>query len=68
MVEMHPVRSEAISAIGHDAKTGEVHVAFRSGGLHKFGPFGAEDFQRFKQAESIGKHFHASIRPKAIKK
>ena len=66
-VDMVPVKSSAIKAVGHDAGTGIVHVEFHSGGTHRFGPMSAAEFERFRNAESIGKHFHAHIRAKAIK-
>jgi hypothetical protein len=66
-VEMVPVQSEAIAAIGHDASTNTVHVEFHSGGTHPFGPFTREEFEAFRDAGSVGKHFHANIRKKAMK-
>lgn len=67
ITEMVPVTSQAIRAIGHDASTGMVHVEFHSGGTHRFGPFTQEQFARFRDAESVGRHFHSHVREKAIK-
>jgi hypothetical protein len=64
---MIPVKSEAIAAVGHDEATNTVHVEFRSGGTHMFGPLTKQEFERFRDAGSVGKHFHAHIRAKAIK-
>lgn len=66
-VEMIPVESSAIAAVGHDAATNTVHVAFHSGGTHQFGPVTKQEFDSFRNAESLGKHFHAHIRAKAMK-
>lgn len=66
--EMYPVTSQAIRAVGHDPSTGVVHVEFHSGGTHLFGPMSKEEFERFRDAESVGKHFHAHVRARAIKK
>jgi hypothetical protein len=66
-VQMHSVSSEGISAVGHDAKTGTIHVTFKSGDTHPFGPFTTWEFAAFKAAPSIGKHFHANIKRKALK-
>ena len=66
-VSMVPVSSSAIRAVGHDPSTGIVHVEFHSGGTHPFGPMTKEEFERFRNADSIGKHFHAHIKAKAIK-
>lgn len=66
-IDMVPVESAAIKAVGHDASTGIIHVEFHSGGTHLFGPFTTRDFESLLDADSIGKHFHANIRVKAIK-
>ena len=66
-IDMCPVSSTAIKALGHDPATGVVHVEFHSGGTHLFGPFTAKEFGAFLAADSIGKHFHAYVRAKAMK-
>lgn len=66
-IDLVPVESAAIKAVGHDASTGIIHVEFHSGGTHLFGPFTARDFESLLDADSIGKHFHANISVKAIK-
>ena len=65
--EMVPVESSAIKAVGHDASTSTIHVQFHSGGTHLFAPFTQAEFERFRTARSIGKHFHAHLRAKAVK-
>jgi hypothetical protein len=67
ITEMVPVQSTAIKAVGHDASTGLVHVEFHTGGTHAFGPLTKAEFERFRDAPSIGKHFHAHVRAKAVK-
>jgi hypothetical protein len=64
---MFPVQSAGIAAIGHDASTATVHVRFHSGGTHQFGPMTKQEFEAFRNAPSIGKHFHAHVRAKAMK-
>lgn len=66
-IDKTPVKSSAIQTVGHDPATGIIHVEFRSGGTHPFGPFTREEYERFRDADSIGKHFHSHIRAKAIK-
>jgi hypothetical protein len=66
-IDMVPVISSAIKAVGHDSSTNTVHVEFHSGGTHQFGPFTKAEFERFRDADSIGKHFHSHVRAKAIK-
>ena len=63
---MDKVQSEAIHSLGYDKATGAISVAFHSGGTHKFGPFSEHDYEAFKNASSIGKHFHAHIRAKKL--
>ncbi len=65
-VEMVPVKSSAINAVGCHAPSGTIHVEFGSGGTHLFGPFTQREFERFRDAASTGKHFHVYIRAKAI--
>ena len=64
---MQPVQSSAIRAVGHDGETNMIHVEFHSGGTHKFGPFTPREFEAFLTSSSIGEHFHANIRSKAVK-
>lgn len=64
-IQMIPVKSSAISAVGYDGST--VHVEFKSGGTHQFGPVSKSEFDKFASASSLGGHFHKHIRPKAIK-
>lgn len=66
-IDMIPVDSSAIKAVGHDPSTNTVHVEFHSGGTHRFGPLTKEEFASFRDAGSIGKHYHAHVRAKAIK-
>lgn len=63
---MHPVKSEAIGYVGRDLD-GTVHVTFKSGGTHQYGPFTQKEFEDFRAAPSVGKHFHAHISKKARK-
>lgn len=64
MVEMHPVASSNIDAVGHDASKSEMHVRFKNGGTHVFSGVDHTAFTLMRNAESVGKHFHAHIRGK----
>ncbi|MFT4410225.1 KTSC domain-containing protein [Stenotrophomonas muris] len=65
------VQSSQIHSIGHDADTNTLAIRFTRGYGDKRGPgslyhyanFSAEEFLAFKDAESIGKHFGAYIKP-----
>lgn len=64
------VESSKIHSIGHDPETNTLAIRFNSGYGENRGPgslyfyenFTTEDFEAFKQAESIGKHFGWHIR------
>ena len=74
-IEMHPVESSQLVAIGHDPETRTLSIRFysgwgekkRVGSLYHYQNFTAEDFAAFRDAESKGKHFGAHIKPFAEK-
>lgn len=61
-VTMHPAKSSHIAAVGLDPKTGELHVAFVSGGTYIHGNVSAEMFDAMMGAKSIGEHYHKHFR------
>lgn len=63
-VQMHPVKSSNIDAIGYDAAAKELHVKFKSGGVHAYADVPMDKYIALKTAPSIGKHFHAHVRDK----
>ncbi|WP_288431791.1 KTSC domain-containing protein [uncultured Stenotrophomonas sp.] len=70
-IQLFDVDSSQIHSIGHDAATNTLAIRFYRGyGVNKvpaavyhYANFSAEEFQAFKDAESIGKHFGAYIKP-----
>lgn len=70
-IEMQPVESSQIAAIGHHAESNTLAIQFTSktgaGSTYRYQNFTAEDFAAFKGAESVGKHFYAHIKPFAEK-
>ncbi len=64
-MKMHPIISSTISHIGHDAATGEMHITFKSGKTYHYGNVSAQQFDDFKNAPSIGSHFHKYFRGNA---
>ena len=64
------VQSSQIAAIGHDAETNTLAIRFHKGygrdqvpgSLYHYENFTAEDFEAFKAAESIGRHFGQHIK------
>lgn len=64
-MELTPVNSSIISAIGHDPDTNTLRVQFtRDKGKVSYDYRGvtSDDFAALRSAESIGKHFSANIR------
>jgi hypothetical protein len=71
-IELTPIDSRQIAAIGHDAKTETLAIQFKNwngevGSTYHYSNFSAEDFEAFKSSESKGKHFGAHIKPFASK-
>lgn len=54
-MEMKPVQSLNIEAIGHEGD--EMHVKFKNGGTYVFNGVKAEDFECLCCAKSVGRHF-----------
>lgn len=63
-IDLNPVESSNIVALGYDPSTRRLAVAFKSGGIHVYHEVGQAEFAAFADAESVGKHFHAHIRNK----
>lgn len=67
-IDMQTVESKQIHAIGHDAESNTLAIRFKNWkgevtSLYHYENFTAEEFQAFKSAESIGRHFGAFIKP-----
>jgi hypothetical protein len=61
-IEMIPVSSSQIAAVGYDANTQELRVAFVKGGLYSYDDVPAEVFENLKQAASVGSYFHDAVK------
>lgn len=70
-IALNPVESSQIAAIGHDPETNTLAIRFPSktgsGSVYHYSNFTATDFEAFKNAESLGKHFGQHIKPHADK-
>lgn len=70
-IQLIDVDSSQIHSIGHDADTNTLAICFKrgsgaargAGSVYHYANFSVEEFQAFKDAESIGKHFTAYIKP-----
>jgi|HubBroStandDraft_4_1064222.scaffolds.fasta_scaffold02568_16 hypothetical protein len=66
-MHMEPVSSKAIAAVGYDAPTRTLHVRFHSGAkIYDFPNIDAHEHAAFLAAPSLGKHYHAHIRARAV--
>lgn len=61
-MEMIPVASSTIKAVGYDAQTQVLRVAFVSGGLYEYTGVGQDVVDEWNQAESAGKYFASNIK------
>lgn len=58
-VEMVPVKSSNVEAIGHRGST--LHVRFKGGGLYTYTDVPAEVFREGVAAESVGGWFRSKV-------
>lgn len=68
VIALQAVESSKIHAIGHDPDTNTLAVRFKNykgeaTSLYHYSNFTAEEFVAFRDAESIGSHFHKHIKP-----
>lgn len=62
-IEMKPVKSSNIQAIGYDEPSQTMHIAFTSGKTYAYHGVTPEQHGEFLHADSIGSHFARRIRP-----
>ena len=72
IIALQDVESSQIHSIGHDPINNVLAIRFKNWkgekkGLYHYSNVTAEDFEAFKNAESLGKHFGAHIKPFADK-
>lgn len=68
IIALRDVDSSQINAIGYDPETLTLAVQFKGwkgelGATYHYGNVTAEDFEAFKSAESLGRHFGRHIKP-----
>lgn len=63
-MEMKPVKSSNIKAIGYDAKASRLQIEFGSGKTYAYEEFPAAEYEALVNAPSIGSHFARHIRSK----
>lgn len=72
VITMDAVESSQIDSIGYHPETNTLAVRFKNwkgepSSLYHYANFTAEDFAKFKDAESIGSHFGKYIKPFDVK-
>jgi len=60
-IEMYPVASSQIQAIGHNEKT-SLLIKFTNGSVYRYENFSFKHFLTFREAESIGSYFYRHIK------
>lgn len=63
-VDMKPVESSNIRAIGHDPEFSLLVVEFKSGDFYEYSGVSADQFEALLKAESVGKHLNQHIKNK----
>ena len=61
-MNLTPVKSSNVKALGFDPANGDMTVEFHSGDTYVYHQVGAEEYEKFLKAPSIGSHFHNHIR------
>jgi hypothetical protein len=61
-MEMKPVQSSNIEAVGYDPDTQTLAVQFNGGGVYHYAGVSAEAHKALVEAPSVGGHFHQHIR------
>lgn len=62
-MNMKPVASSQVKAIGHDPATNTLRVEYASGGVYDYAGVDAEKHRALMAAPSIGSHLHKQIKP-----
>jgi hypothetical protein len=67
-ITMDSVESSQIEAIGYDAGTQTLAIQFKGkgeklGSVYHYANFTADDWQAFREAESVGSWFYRNVKP-----
>ena len=63
-IDLVPVESSQLAAVGHDAETNTLRVQFKSGATYDYSGVAAEKFEAMLAADSLGKFFGSEIKAK----
>lgn len=62
-MDMRPVNSSMIAAIGYDVDSQTLSVEFSKGGTYEYADVPPEEYDALMNAESVGKYFLSHIKP-----
>jgi len=66
LVKFESVKSSQIKEIGHDLEKQTLYIRFRSKKMFEYYPVTEEEYQEFKNSDSLGKYFHKNLKKKVI--
>ena len=61
-IDMQPVKSSNLSAVGYDAATNTLAVQFKNGGVYHYAEVPADVFQQMLTAASPGGFYASAVR------
>jgi hypothetical protein len=61
-MNLQPVNSSNINAIGYDSDTQTLTVEFKSGGTYEYYDVPESEFESLRTASSVGQYFQNNIR------
>lgn len=64
MIDMKPVTSSQIGAVGYDAETNTLRIRFKSGSTYEYAGVPSDIYDDLLTAESFGRFFGANIKGK----
>lgn len=67
-MNLTPVESSQLEAIGYDPETKKLHIKFKAGGAtYEYDGMTPEEFEKFNSAPSKGSYFYKNIKPNSQK-
>lgn len=63
-IQLQPVKSSQIAAVGYDAPSQTLAIQFKSGGTYYYANVPAALYKQLVTAPSIGSFFYRQIKPK----
>lgn len=61
-MNLKPVKSSNIEAVGYDEETQELQVQFKGGSIYAYDSVPSTEHDELINAKSIGGHFHKAIK------